>query len=87
MGRGPVFPAQGTHAGGGAYSIVIREFVAHDEHLGGVGDQRGQGVGHDPALYLGPLLRLLGAATIELEGKLVADDCLVASAGQGHVDG
>ena len=61
--------------------------MAHDEHLGGVGHQSGQGVGHDPALYFRALLRLLGAAAVELEGELVADDGLVAAPGQGHVDG
>ena len=82
-----VFPAQGAHARRRTDTVVVRGAVAHDEHLGGVGHQSGQGVGHDPAFYLGALFRLLGAAAIELESKLVADDGLIAAPGQGHVDG
>ena len=33
-----VFPAQGTHARRRADAVVVRGAVAHDEHLGGVGD-------------------------------------------------
>ena len=82
-----VFPAQGAHARRRTDTVVVRGAVAHDEHLGGVGHQSGQGVGHDPALHLGALLCLFGAAAVELEGELVADDGLIAAPGQGHVDG
>ena len=87
VGGNAVFPAQGAHPGGSAHGVVVGGLVAHDEHLRGVGDQRGQGVGHHPALHLGALLRLLGPPSVELEGKLVADHRLVAPPGQGHVDG
>ena len=80
-----VLPAQGAHPGGRPHRVVVRLPVAHDEHLGGVGHQGGQGAGHDPALHLGAFLSLLGPAAVELKGKLVADDRLVASPGQGHV--
>ena len=87
MRRNSVFPAQGAYPGRSAYRVVVRGPVPHNKHLGRVGNQRRQGVCHHPALHLGALLRLLGAAPIELKGKLVADDRLVPPSGQGHVDG
>ena len=87
VGRDPLLPGDGAHAGGGAHAVVVGGLVAHDKHLGGVGHQGGQGVGHDTAFYLGALFRLLGAAAVELEGELVAYHRLVAAPGQGHVDG
>ena len=85
MGGNAVFPAQGKHARRRAYAVVIGHLMSHDEHTGGVGDQGGQGVGHHAAFDLGALLRLLGAAAVELEGVLIADDRLVAAPGQGHI--
>ena len=85
VGGDAVLPAQGAHTGGGAHRVVIRGLVAHDEDLGGVGHQGGQGVGHHPAFYLGALLGFLGPAAVEFKGELVADHCLVAPPGQGHV--
>ena len=85
MGGHAVLPAQGAHPGGGPHRVVVGGLVAHDKHLGGVGHQGGQGIGHHPALYLGALLRLLGPAPVKLEGKPVADHRLVAPPGQGHV--
>ena len=59
--------------------------MAHDKHPGGVGHQLAQGIGHDPALNLGALLQLLGAAAVELEVELVLDHHLVAAPAQGHL--
>ena len=87
VGGDPSLPGDGEHTGGGADAVVVRGAVAHDEQAGGVGHQGGQGVGHDPALDLGALLRLLGAAAEELKSELVADDRLVAAPGQGHLNG
>ena len=44
-------------------------------------------LGHDPALNLGALLQLLGAAAVELEVELVLDHHLVAAPAQRHVQG
>ena len=82
---GALLPGHGAHAGGSADAVQIGVLVAHDEHGGGVGHQLAQGVGHDPALHLGALLQLLGAAAEELEVELVLHHHLVAAAAQGHL--
>ena len=67
---GALLPGHGAHAGGGADAVHVGVLVAHDKHPGGVGHQLAQGVGHDPALDLGALLQLLGAAAVELKVEL-----------------
>ena len=87
VGGHPVFPAQGAHTGGGAQRVVVRGLVAHNKDLRGIGNQGGEGVGHDTAFHLCALFRLFGAAAVKLKSKLVADHRLIAAPGQGHVDG
>ena len=82
--RRALLPGHGAHAGGGADAVHVGVLVAHDKHPGGVGHQLAQGVGHDPALDLGALLQLLGAA-VELKVELVLDNRLVAAPAQGHL--
>ena len=83
----PLLPGNGAHAGTGADAVQVGELVAHDKDVGGVGDELGQGVGHDPALDLGALFHLLVPAAVELEVELVLHHRLVAAPGQRHLDG
>ena len=81
-----VFPGNAADAAGGAHHVHVRVLVAHDIDLAGVADQVVEGLGHDPALYLGPLLRALAAAAVELEVQAVLHHRLVPAPAQGHLN-
>ena len=83
----PLLPGDGAHTGAGADAVQVGELVAHDKDIGGVGDELGQGIGHDPALDLGALFHLLVPAAVELEVEFVLHHRLVAAPGEGHLDG
>ena len=87
IGGDSLLPGDGKHAGSGAHTVVVRGLVPHDKQTGGVGHQGREGIGHDPAFHLGALRGLLGPSAEELKGELVADDRLISTAGQRHLDG
>ena len=80
-------PGDGAHPGTGADAVQVREFMAHDKDIRGVGNELAQCIGHDTALHLGALLHLLAAAAVEFEVEFVFHHGLVAAPGEGHLDG
>ena len=77
---------QTADAYGAAHAVQIGKAVAHDQNLGGVPDQLGQGVGHDAGFDLGALFHLGTAAAEKLKAEPVFDDRLVAAPGQGQLN-
>ena len=87
LGPLPPLPGRAAHARRRAHRVHVRVLVAHDVDLTGVGDELAQGLGHNPALYLGPLLCGLGPAAVELEVQAVLHHGLIAAPAQAHLDG
>ena len=77
-----VLPGDAADARRRADRVQIRKAVAHDQHLGGIAHQLGQGIGHDAGLDLGAFLHLQPAPAEELEAQAVLDHHLVAAAGE-----
>ena len=80
-------PGNAAKARRGAHGIHVGKAVTHNIDLSGIGHQLAEGVGHDPGLDLGALLRGLAAAAIELEIHLSPDHRLVAAPAEGHLQG
>ena len=87
LGLAPPLPGDAHKARRRAQGVHVGVAVAHDVDLLGVLHQLAQGVGHDPGLDLGPLLRGLGPPAVEGEVLPRPHHGLVAAPGEGHLQG